>query len=206
MPFLKQKIQLKQRLISDDEEADGETRPRVNSEATTQSSLNEASNLDQVDSTAVHEFLLPMRKPRQKPTCPKGHSKNIVKNYGKALCAFASSHLAVPYLENMIEKNDYSTIEVVLFAEYIKEKKAQVNNIESLRRLLIVDNDDDDEMSVYKKLFKEISIIFLKYFSVNWIYSGRLKHKDAHLKFRFNMLRRVQNPEKFTYLKAIVKS
>jgi len=148
---------------------------------------------------------LPIRKPRQKNASPEGNSKNIVKNYGKALCAFGSSAIAIPYLNSIIAKNGYDKIKVKEFANYIKEKKDSVNSIESLRRVLVPESGDSEEEIIYKKLFKELSIIFMKYFSVNWIYSGKLLHKTAHLKFRFKIMRRIQNPEHFTYLKTSAK-
>ena len=95
MSSLKRKIQLKRSLKTKSEEEIGDkTHPCSNSEVTTHSSPNEIPSFDSASQCpAVKEYPLPMRKPRQKPTCPKGHSKNIVKNYGKALCTFASSTL-----------------------------------------------------------------------------------------------------------------
>ena len=90
--------------------------------------------------------------------------------------------LAIPYIENIIEKNNYHATGAILFARFIKGKKDQVNNIESLRRLLIVEVSDDDTISIYKNIFKEVSVVFLKYFSVNWIYSGRLRTQGCSSK------------------------
>ena len=127
-------------------------------------------------------------------------TKNIVKNYGKALCAFASSKLARPYIDAVIAKKGYEGVNKQKFMEQMKEKKETTNSMESLRRLLMESSEDNEEDVMFKTIFKEVSIIFMKYFSVNWIYSGKLVHKNAHLKFRFKMLRRIKNPEFFTYL------
>jgi len=80
-----------------------------------------------------------------------------------------------------------------------------VNSIEGLRGLLIRDARDDSEMNAYKIIFQEVCIVFLMFFSVNWIYDGKMVQKRAHLKFRFKMLRRIQDPEYFTYLKTTFK-
>jgi len=88
----------------------------------------------------------------------------------------------------------------------MKEKKETTNSMESLRKLLIEEEGDTQLDVVTKAVFKEVSIIFMKYFAVNWIFSGKLVHKTAHLKFRFKMLRRIKNPEYFTYLKTLPKS
>jgi len=157
-------------------------------------------------SPSTLEFILPMRKPRQKPTSPDANSKNIVKNYGKALCSFASNKIAVPYMEDILKRKPLESMRIKEFMEFIKGKKESINSIESLRKLLVIDeNQDDTLIKSYKELFKEVSIIFLKYFAVNWIYSGKLLHKNAHMQYRFKILRRVQNPEHFTYLKTSAK-
>ncbi len=188
---IKRKIRIKQEEddCMNDEEMSSSTAPEmiVKVESTPSGSL---------------ECILPMRKPRKKTSCPEGHSKNIVKNYGKALCAFASSNIAIPYLQNIASKHGFSSHIVEGFIMYIRERKEKVNSIESLKRLLIVMDGDSREEQEYKVLFKEISIIFLKYFSANWIFSGKLMHKKDHLRFRFKMLRRIQDPEHFTYLKS----
>ena len=51
-----------------------------------------------------------------------------------------------------------------------------------------------------KRVFKAIGIIFIRDFTVNWVYNSKIADKLTHLKYRFKMLRRVQNPEFFTYL------
>jgi len=199
MRLLKRKIQLRKDSLKEDVDLD------FDDTITTELCSTEITNSDLSSPPAIQEYLLPMRKPRSKPSCPEGNSKNIVKNYGKALCSFASSVTAVPYIENIISNRSFLYIKRDSFMDYIKDKKEGIHSIESLRRLLVENTDDNKEIRAYKKLFQEISIIFLKYFSVNWIFGGKLMHKNAHLKFRFKMLRRVQNPEHFTYLKTLVK-
>ena len=196
MRFLKRKIQLKQNSCNTHDDPDFDLTVKAESCSTEPDS--------ELNSPHFQEFLLPMRKPRTKPSCPQGNSKNIVKNYGKALCSFASSSIAAPYLKDIIQKHGYFFVNTSAFMDYIKGKKEGVHSIESLRNLLVGNDDDSQEVKAYKKLFQEISIIFLKYFSVNWIFGGKLMHKKAHLKFRFKMLRRVKNPEHFTYLKTLV--
>jgi hypothetical protein len=61
-------------------------------------------------------------------------------------------------------------------------------------------SDTEKEME-FKNILKKLGEIFIKNFSVNWIFSGKMTYKEAHLKFRFKMLRRIRNPELFTYLK-----
>jgi len=200
MSFLKKKIQLKHaKTLSTKVNKDSDINVKI------EPSIADTTDSESASSPNVQEFLLPMRKPRQKPACPEGNSKNIVKNYGKALCSFASSNIAVIYVEGIVSKKGYKSVKTCNFMSYIKGKKESINSIESLRKLLIAEENDAEEIKAYKDIFKEVSVTFLKYFAVNWIYGGKLMHKNAHLKYRFKMLRRVQNPEFFTYLKTSAK-
>jgi len=128
-------------------------------------------------------------------------AKNIIKNYGRALQNFAISNMVMPYLAPLIQRE-----QVLLkdFRKFFYSKKKQVRSIAGLRSLLLVSREDDNQTAAFKRIFKEISIIFIKFFSVNWIFSGKLLNKIAHLKCRFKMLRRIKNPENFTYLKGFL--
>lgn len=130
----------------------------------------------------------------------KPSSKNIVKNFGKAMCSFASSHLAIPYLEriNCHSKDD---VDLEEFQSHIHSKRDLIDSIDSLRSLLLITKNDDEILIGFKKIFQEISVIFIKYFSVNWIFQGKMSHKQAHLRSRFKMLRRIKSPQHFTYFK-----
>ena len=51
--------------------------------------------------------------------------------------------------------------------ETMRLKKETTNSMESLRRLLIAKEGENEVQKTQKALFKEVSIIFMKYFSVN---------------------------------------
>jgi len=147
-------------------------------------------------------------QPKKRAKAPVGETltpvkslctKNIVKNYGKAICNFCFLDAAKTYLEDLVKREGVNMEE---FLNYLNSKKDSIDSIQSLKEMLIVYEDDDLPTRSYKVLFKEIGIIFIKYFSVNWIFNGRLTYKEAHLKFRFKMLRRLKNPELFTHIKA----
>ena len=125
-------------------------------------------------------------------------TKNIVKNYGRAISAFALSDLAVPYLNSIIEKEGISLQQ---FTEYIQQIKGSIDGLTHFRSTILIENNDDSHLIANKRTLIAISEVFIKNFSVNWIYNSRVFHKKAHLKFRFKMLRRIQNPKLFTYLK-----
>lgn len=132
-----------------------------------------------------------------------GAMKNIVLNYGKAIGSFAVSHMAIPYLEESLEKFN---ITLAKFREFVNQQKAKIGGICSLRTLLLANKDDGEHVIACKKVFGQIAEVFIKYFSVNWIIHGRVTHKLTYLKFRYKMLRRIQNPECFTYIRERINN
>jgi len=126
-------------------------------------------------------------------------TKNLAKNYGKAITAFASSNLANPYLEPVLQKERLSLED---FLDYMKAAKDSIQGIDSFRAFLLVNDYDSHKLVAQKRAFQAMGIIFIKYFSVNWIMHGRINNKIVYLKNRFKILRRIQNPEVFTYLQG----
>jgi hypothetical protein len=137
------------------------------------------------------------RKRRRAKAKPIAGVKNVVKNYGKAMCSFACSDIATLYLIPILKEEKINRQE---FIAWVQNHKERVDSIESLRATLLPDEDENEEVAGYKRAFQKISIVFLKYFCINWIYSGKLTHTQTHLMFWHKMQRRVQNPELFTYL------
>lgn len=194
MPFLKKKIFMARRNMlasnmSDDEDMESHTKH--------QESLKPRKT-EAVKHVAQKKEKTPYQVAFEKRELSKPSSKNIVKNYGKAMCSFASSPIALPYLERL---NTDGRVNLREFQDHIHKKRDLIDSIDSLRRLLLIMQNDDSTLIGFKKIFQEISIIFIKYFSVNWIFQGKMSHKQAHLRSRFKMLRRIQNPQYFTYFK-----
>jgi len=125
-------------------------------------------------------------------------TKNIVKNYGRAICAFALSKMALPYLKKILEKEGVSLRQ---FTNYVKQIKGTIDGLFHFRNIILINSTDSPTLAGNKRVFVGISEVFVKFFSVNWIYNSRVFHKEAHLKFRFRVLRRIKHPELFTYLK-----
>ena len=171
--------------------------------------------LDSPTQTSKHSNRRP-KSPDEKPTkrkrlkgrtvTPKIYlqTKNIVTNFGKAIASFASSELAIPYLKLIVEqlKQEGHQIEMSNFSEFTSNTKGNIGSIDSLRALMLEEENDTALVLVCKRIFRMIGEVFIKYFSVNWITHGRITYKMAHLKFRHRMLRRVRNPALFTYLKG----
>lgn len=126
-------------------------------------------------------------------------TKNIVKNYGNAIIGFGITKVALPYIEDKAE--EYG-INVAEFQKFMSTKKDSISGIDSLRSFLMENSKDTDQTRGFKAMFKHLAVVFIKYFSVNWIFNSKIKYKEAHLKFRNRMLRRILDPEHFTYLKS----
>ena len=123
---------------------------------------------------------------------------NIIKNYGRALTTFALSKIAEPYLIRIGDKYD---IKLKAFKRFVKLRKKGANCIRKIRDMLPMSCYENDANFVYKKTFQEISIIFLKFFCVNWLYNSKINEKIEHLNYRFKIQRRIKDPEHFTYLR-----
>lgn len=116
---------------------------------------------------------------------------------------FALSYIANPYLEKIIEKYPERRIDMRSFKEFMEQQKERVTSIKRLRELLMIKVKEDKVILGYKIVFKEISLVFIKYFSVNWIYNSKIEGRMIHLKYRFKMIRRVENPKMFTHIEDI---
>ena len=126
-------------------------------------------------------------------------SNNIMKNYCRGIINFSLSRLAISYLLPLLKKHQ---VELESFRRFIQAKKSKINCIKQLRQMLLVTPNDNAVTASVKSIFKDLTIIFLKFFAPNWIYNTKIIDKFAHLKFRFKILRRVKEPLYFTYLQG----
>ena len=170
--------------------------------AQTQTSIQAAIPLSSL-STSVPKLRKRVRNP------DLSSSKNIMKNYARALANFAVSNIATPYIRQMITNKSCDgqqakqSVEYQLagFKAFVEKNKQKINCIKNLRGILLADAiKDTAEVMCFKELFQEISVVFMKFFSVNWLFSSKIGDKKAHLKYRMKLMRRVQNPKHFTYL------
>lgn len=129
-------------------------------------------------------------------------SKNIVKNYGRMICTFSLSNMAAPYIKDFLNNSQTaSQFNQTNFFQWISDHKRHLSNIEQLKALLPINENEDLETLTFKKLFQQLGRIFIKYFSVNWIFQSRMIYKTTYLKFRMKMLRRINQPEFFENIK-----
>jgi len=120
--------------------------------------------------------------------------KNVIKNYGRAICNFILSEASSSYLEKVLKELSINRIE---FLAYIREQRSYLKGISEFRHMLLPSPTDDERILLFKKAFQQLSEIFVKYFSVNWIFSGKLLYRIEYVKYRNKLLRRIKNPHLF---------
>lgn len=182
----------------------GKTTPEIEKPKKSNCSLarkkNQRTEKRQIKKIRPEDKILQNRKILKKKKNFKHDSKNIVKNYGKAMAAFSLSEVATPYLKQILQKYRVLSND---FRKYMVDKKETIDSIGSLRDLLCPDSKRNDDQEIrLKSIFRSISEVFVRDFAVNWIFSSKSVYKSALLNYRFKMLRRVINPTGFTYLKS----
>ena len=166
-------------------------------EKTPANSKQKSSKVGRNKSKRVPKEYDPETKARVKKSTD---SKNIVKNYGKAICAFCLSEAGKPYLSKSLQAQGANFQE---FKKFVINSKETIDSIDRFRVLLCPNSEyDSEEESQCKLVFRDMSEHFIRDFAVNWIFSSRAQNKYAHLGYRFKMLRRVKNPDTFTFLKS----
>jgi hypothetical protein len=111
---------------------------------------------------------------------------------------FAVSPLAAPYLKTILPKFGSN---LATFHNFFQKKKRSVNCIKKLKEVLPSEIRRTAPNFAEKLVFQELCIVFLKLFSVNWLFNSKIDNKLSHLNYRFKILRRIKDPDHFTYLK-----
>lgn len=197
MRILKHKIRLAQRSkpitsvgLGSDEEVSDDELPSLHDLTTKSFSKIENHDYRQMESPSNKDK-------KQLNRRQKLANKNIIKNFGRAIANFASSNLAIPYLEDMKElKKD----NLKGFINYALEMRGFIQNIDTFKESLVITDQDGKMKILFKQVFRKIAIVFMKYFSVNWIFSGKTLYKQEYLNFRGSLLRKIYDPESFISL------
>jgi hypothetical protein len=144
----------------------------------------------QNQSEPVLRRLLKWNTPAHLPSTSTTH-KDILKNYYRMFTNFASSPLALPYLEPLLQNNQ---LQLDKFLQFITLQKGTVSEIRNVRSLLInVTETDSQELIAIKIMFHQINVIFLKLFCLDWVFNSKIVDKVAHLSYRLKLLRRIKN-------------
>jgi len=113
----------------------------------------------------------------------------IIKCFGKKICQFIESNSATPYLDNLTQKEN---IELKDFNDYFIKAHEFFEENGNFYSLLATQMTDDHQMKSYKRITKQISQIFIKYHSLEWILTETGANKEIFLKCRLKMLNAVR--------------
>ena len=125
------------------------------------------------------------------------NGRKVLKNYSRVFTTFALSPIAYPYLSPILQQYN---INQNAFFEFVECRKSTVKNFKDLKEQLVVVKDTDSaELTVMRKVFQHMCIVFLRFFCVNWIFNtNNIASKALHLSYRLKVLRRIQNTSTHT--------
>lgn len=131
-------------------------------------------------------------------------TKNIPKNYCKAIITFACKNQAL-CLEILKDQ-----LKVVKFIEKITQYKKQLLNIRIFSELL--QNSNDAEEEEFRKTFRILryhfvietnSRIFIKKHAINYIFNSKIVQHNWHLRYRNQIYKGVKSPNNFSHIKNL---
>lgn len=118
----------------------------------------------------------------------KNQTKNIPKNFGKAIITFILK--SKKQLESFLQSENIKYSELIYF---LKPRRKRLHSINELKKIWI------DEK--YGKALRAISESFLKKRSFDHIFNSRITHYGIHIKYRSELRKILKNPEEFHHLK-----
>jgi hypothetical protein len=118
----------------------------------------------------------------------KNETKNIPKNYGKAIIIF-------------IEKNPrkihpiltHYNVEYNSLLQELQERKKSINTIADLRKMWM-------EFK-YCEVIRVVSLLFLRKYSLPYIFNSRIKSRECHVKYKRRLQEALANPGQFQHIK-----
>ena len=108
----------------------------------------------------------------------KNETKNIPKNFGKAIITFAEQHPST-----VSRALQHSAVSFEELMESLKEKKKGINSIADLRNLWL------DDKYPYAKEMRTLSRYFLKRGALSYIFKSRISNHKGHIKYRKRMIK-----------------
>lgn len=116
----------------------------------------------------------------------RNETKNIPKNYGKAMITF------------ILERSDWikmrlgSHIHDELLGE-LRQRKSKINSIIHLKDLWT--------NSKYSREFRILSNLFLRKYSFGYIFNSRVSNYGTHIKYKYKLQDAVRRPSHFQSIK-----
>lgn len=123
----------------------------------------------------------------------RNDTKNIPKNYGKAILTFIQKSSKT---KSFINQSGLG----VTFSEFmmqVRRIKKKVNSIESLRKMWGSDNLDHK----IKKCIRILSYKFMRKHCLQYIFHSKVKNYGVHIKYRQKLIEGIENPAAFNHIK-----
>lgn len=122
----------------------------------------------------------------------KNQTKNIPKNFGKAIACFIEhNEPLVRRVFTLFPQLDYSE-----FLLDMKRRRRSVNSIAALRSFWI------EEENIFAAPTRILSQIFLRKHCFHYIFSSRVTYFEGHIKYRVRLLEALENPKDFNSFKC----
>jgi len=116
--------------------------------------------------------------------------RSLNSKFIRAIYHFSLSEDASPYLKPFLAKE---SIEFDVFMQFVVQKTTQRNFtlsgfISGLRLL----PDDAGKVVACKRIMESIGLVFMKYFSIDWIFKGKGCFKMGYLRLRSKLMRKMR--------------
>ena len=91
-------------------------------------------------------------------------------------------------------KNNLNITDLLI---HIKKHKKEVNSINYLKEMW---GNNDRQNPIYKCI-RILSYIFMRKYCLSYIFNSRVKNYCTHIKYRKRIIKGIEDPELFTYIK-----
>ncbi|CAD8111045.1 unnamed protein product [Paramecium sonneborni] len=122
-------------------------------------------------------------------------SKNIPKNYCKAIITFAQKNQQL-CLEILGDE-----LKVAKFIEHLTSHKKRLLNIRVFSALLR--QSEDMVQEEFNRTFRIISQIFVKKYAINYIYNSKIVQHNWHTRYRQQIYKGIRSPKSFSHIKKL---
>lgn len=82
------------------------------------------------------------------------------------------------------------------FMAILRARKRRINSIADLRSFWLESEEED-----FPKIARILSNIFLRFYSLEYIFNSRISNYAGHVKYRGRLVEALQNPHNFTSIK-----
>lgn len=121
----------------------------------------------------------------------RNDTKNIPKNYGKAILTFIQKSAKSRKLTAQMGLN-FSD-----FMMQVRRIKKKVNSIEGLRKMW----GSDSLTNQVKKCIRILSYEFMRKHCLRYIFHSKVRNYGTHIKYRQKLIEGIENPSSFTHIK-----